>query len=78
MLFFCPDKERLAQDISEHIAKFKQGRAVKENIEKYFEDPYAKSPTFIMAGTGGSAMRTLIPDIRQDAYERIISLITES
>lgn len=77
VLFFSPDKERLAQEISNHIAKFKQGRVVKENIVKYFEDPYAKGPTFIMEGTGGSAMRTLVPDIRQDAYERISVLINQ-
>ncbi|HLD50080.1 MAG TPA: GSU2403 family nucleotidyltransferase fold protein [bacterium] len=77
VLFFDPDKDRLVQEISDHIAKFKQGRAVKENVEKYFEDPYAKGPTFIMEGTGGSAMRTLIPDIRQDAYERISALINQ-
>lgn len=31
--------------------------------------------TDFMEGTGGSAMRMLVPDIRQDAYERIVSFI---
>lgn len=75
VFFFSPEKDQLAHEISDHIAKFREGRAVKENIEKYFEDPYAKGPAFIMAGTGGSAIRTLVPDIRQDEYERICSLI---
>ncbi len=70
-----PEKEKLAHEIAEHIAKFKQGRAVKQNIKKYFEDPYAKGPTWIMEGTGGAAMKMLVPDIRQDAYERIVSFI---
>lgn len=70
VLFFSPEKEKLAHEIAEHIAKFKQGRAVKQNIKKYFEDPYAKGPTWIMEGTGGAAMKMLVPDIRQDAYER--------
>jgi len=75
VLFFHPDKKRLAQEISNHISKFKQGPAVKQNIEKFFEDPYAKGPTLIVEGTGGSAMRMLVPDIRQDVYERVVSLI---
>ena len=75
VLFFSPDKEQLTQEISEHIAQFKQGGAVKQNIKKYFEDPYAKGPTYIVEGTGGSAIKTLVPDIRQDAYERIGALI---
>lgn len=75
MLFFCPQKELLGEEISGFIKKLKQGRRVRENIEKYFQDPYAKGPTMIMEGTGGSAMKMLVPDIRQDAYERIVSLL---
>ena len=75
VLFFSPEKEQLAREISVLMTKFKQGQAVKKNIEQYFPDIYAKGPTFIMEGTGGSAMATLVSDIRQDAYERIASLL---
>lgn len=75
ILFFSPEKEILARDIARHIAEFKQGRAVEQNIKKYFEDPYSKGPTWIMEGTGGAAMKMLVSDVRQDAYERIVSCV---
>ncbi|MBI4388061.1 MAG: hypothetical protein HY582_03355 [Candidatus Omnitrophica bacterium] len=75
VLFFSPEKEKLTHEVSEHIAKFKQGRQVKRNIKTYFEDPHAKGPTWIMEGTGASTMAMFIPDVRQDAYERISSFI---
>lgn len=75
VLFFSPEKEALVLEISELITKLKQGEVVRRNIQQYFPDSYAKGPTFIMEGTGGSAMTTLVPNVRQDAYERIVSLL---
>ncbi|MBI4430957.1 MAG: hypothetical protein HY587_04520 [Candidatus Omnitrophica bacterium] len=77
VLFFSPEKEKLTKEISELILRSKEGGRVRENIEKYFEDASGKGTAFIVANTAGSAITTLAPDVRQDAFERIISLVRD-
>lgn len=76
VLFFHPEKEKLTREISTLINKLKQGKQVRKNIEQYFEDPYAKGPSLIAAATGGSPITTLVPSVREDAFERISELLT--
>jgi len=75
LLFFSPEREKLVEELSQRIANSKQGERVKQNILTYFEDPNAKGPTLIMEGTGGTAIRTFVSNIRQDAHERIFALV---
>ncbi len=75
MLFFSPEKERLTQEVAGHIKKFSQGRTVRENIKSYFEDAYSKGPAWIKENAGSAGMSMLVPDVREDAYERIMALL---
>ena len=75
MLFFSPDEKKLTEDISQLMKKLKQGKRVRENIEKYFMDLNDRGPAWIEEITQGSVMQTLVDDVRQDAFERIRNLI---
>ena len=74
MLFFSPEKEKLATDISQLMKTLKQGKRVHDNIKKYFKDPNDRDPAWIGEITEGSAMQTFVNDVRQDAFERIRKL----
>jgi len=75
MLFFSPEKEKLTADISQLMRELKQGKRVRDNIEKYFEDPNDRGPAWIDEITEGSVIQTLVDDVRQDSFERIANLI---
>lgn len=75
MLFFAPEKEKLSENIAQLIKKVKQGKRVRDNIEKYFADPNDRGPAWIDELTEGTAIETLVNNVRQDSFERIASLI---
>lgn len=74
MLFFAPEKEKLTSDISKLMRTLKQGYRARDNIKRYFEDPDDKGPAWIEEITEGSAIQTLVDDVRQDSFDRIVSL----
>lgn len=75
MLFFSPEKEKLTSDISHLMKNIKQGNRARDNIEKHFEDPNDRGPAWIEEITEGSPIQTLVDDVRQDSFDRVIRLV---
>lgn len=71
MIRFCPNKQDLTADVISLIKSRKEGKKVKQNLDKYFSSVDAKGPLLVEKENGPDEY---IYDIRQDIFDRFKGL----
>ena len=71
MLRFCPQRERLVDEVAAFIKNRKEGKSVARNLKGYFGNVDSKGPLFIEQENGPDEF---IRDLRQDIIERFSKL----
>ncbi|MCB4756235.1 MAG: nucleotidyltransferase domain-containing protein [Elusimicrobia bacterium] len=74
-LLFCPDKNKLNDDIRRWMDTHPLGEQVASIIKSAFSDPYAAGPTLIAEASATTSVATLVPDVRKDAHKRFRFLL---
>ena len=72
MLRFCPEKEKLANEVRSLINNKVEGEDVRENIRKYFNNMDSQGPILIEQENGPDEY---IDDLREDIFERLSILL---
>ena len=71
MLRYCPQKEDLIGKVSLLIKNKEQGKAVKQNLRKYFKDADSKGPLLVEQENGPDEY---VHNVRQDVFDRFKAL----
>lgn len=75
VLLINPQREILSKEIQGLIRTHPIGKQVKENLTAFFEDPHSRGPIMIDESARDSNLPAFIPNIQEDAFERIKGLI---
>ena len=72
MLRFCPEKERLSDDVVELITTLKEGKKVKQNLIEYFSSVDSKGPLLVVQENGPDAY---VDDVKQDVFDKLNGIL---
>lgn len=75
VLLYSPDRDKLSREVRSLVQKHAKGIDVKKNIDAHFKDSNAKGPVWIAEGSMTTMISTIVPDVKEDSYQRIRGIL---